>query len=96
MNNADEQAAQDYYTLLGTYIRELHKAHKGIRRLMRRNRKLEAENKRLNQIVNDASAVAFGSQELNPSNYDHDDVCQLNSDMVEVVQILHEEAGRND
>lgn len=40
MNKADEQAASDYYTLLGTCIRELNKAHKGIRRLVRRNRKL--------------------------------------------------------
>lgn len=49
MNKADEQAAEEYYSLLETYIRELNKAHKGIRRLVRRNRKLEAQVAYLNE-----------------------------------------------
>lgn len=56
MNTADEQAAQDYYTLLGAYIRELSKSHKGIRRLVRRNAKQKRQIADLQRLCSRAHA----------------------------------------
>lgn len=89
MNKADERAADEYYSLLGTYIRELSKAHKGIRRLVRRNRRLEAENydfrhnkikiisfhDRKDRIINDQ--LALTEQLVRDLNSAHDEIMTL-------------------
>jgi hypothetical protein len=40
------------------------------------------------QTIQDAVAVLENAAELNPSNYDHDDVCRLNAATVEAFLIL--------
>lgn len=51
---------------------------------------LEAENARLRELVGDIADTAFTAPELNPSNYDHDQVCALNSAMNEIASMLPE------
>ncbi len=43
---------------------------------------------RLREDLDTAHTVALKAPELNPSNYDHDQVCELNTAMCEVFSIL--------
>lgn len=54
------------------------------------NQALEAENARLRELVGNIADIAFTAPELNPSNYDHDQVCAINSAMNEIASILPE------
>lgn len=51
--------SKTYYDIMLTYIRELSKAHKGIRRLVRRNRKLEAACLSLQRILDEHDESAY-------------------------------------
>ena len=48
----------------------------------------EAENKRLREDMQIAFSVLDDIEEINPSNYDHDLVCQMNTGFCEVYSIL--------
>lgn len=44
------------------------------------------------RALEDVRGVIYDSPELNPSNYGHDDVCRLNSDMCEAWSIIEADA----
>jgi len=51
---------------------------------------LQAENNRILLALADAEAVIQNCPEINPSNYDHDDVCSLNAATCEAHSILQQ------
>ena len=53
---------------------------------------LNDENDWLLKVIAEAFTVCVDTEEINPSNYDHDLVCQLNNGMVEVYGILSQVA----
>jgi len=61
-----------------------------IHSLNRRIAELEAENERLKELVRWAHETLY---EINPSNYDHDEVCKLNDASVEVILGLAHHLG---
>ena len=50
----------------------------------------DAKIQSLRCALHNAWAIAMDAPELNPSNYDHDQVCVLNTAMIEVWSILNE------
>lgn len=44
------------------------------------------------RTLEDVRGVIYDSPELNPSNYDHDDACQLNTAMCEAWSIIEADA----
>lgn len=52
---------------------------KKIKKLEAENSRLRAEVDRLRTIINDAIIALDDAEEINPSNYDHDLVCRLNT-----------------
>jgi len=44
------------------------------------------------RTLEDVRAVIYDSPELNPSNYDHDEACQLNTAMCEAWSIIESDA----
>lgn len=40
------------------------------------------------RLLNEVREVLYNAPELNPSNYDHDQVCQLNSDCCEAWSLV--------
>ncbi len=44
------------------------------------------------RTLEDVRAVIYDSPELNPSNYDHDDACTLNTAMCEAWSIIESDA----
>ena len=58
-------------------------------RQAKRIAELEAERERLRKIIADAVAVMDDTEEINPSNYDHELVCQLNAGFCEAYSILN-------
>lgn len=44
------------------------------------------------RTLEDVRAVIYDSPELNPSNYDHDDACRLNTAMCEAWSIIEADA----
>ena len=50
--------------------------------------RLRGEVERLRAMIASASAVLYDAPELNPSNYDHEDVCRLNAAACEAYVIL--------
>lgn len=53
-------------------------------------KRLEAENRELREDMRLALEVLFAAPELNMSNYDHDQVAELNTAAIEAFQILEE------
>lgn len=49
---------------------------------------MTADRDRLREVVESAHTVAHAAPELNPSNYTHDQACELNTAMCEVFNIL--------
>ena len=52
---------------------------------------LEQENKRLLALLNSVHEISYKSPELDMCNYDHDQVAEINSDMVEIFTLLTDE-----
>lgn len=46
----------------------------------------------MQETISIAISVAASAPELNPCNYNHDDVCKLNTAMCEIYSILSEDA----
>ena len=57
---------------------------------------LDAENKRLRDIIHDTLCIMQDIEEINPSNYDHDLVCRMNSGLWHAYSVLElaEEQGK--
>lgn len=45
----------------------------------------------MQETISIAISVATAAPELNPCNYNHDDVCELNTAMIEIYTILSED-----
>lgn len=57
--------------------------------------KIQQEVQQLRQVLSEALEIAKNTPELNLSNYDHDEVCELNSQMCTLYELLakHGRAG---
>jgi len=53
-------------------------------------RQVEAENKRLKEELEEIKNIAYDAPELNMSNYDHDQVAELNSAMCQIWSIVND------
>jgi predicted RNase H-like nuclease (RuvC/YqgF family) len=73
--------------------RKLHLKNQGLnRKLETRAEAAEAEVKRLRDLLRFSHDTLW---EINPSNYDHDDVCKLNDASVEVILAIAPELGES-
>lgn len=45
------------------------------------------------RLLNEVRAILHSAPELNPSNYDHGQVCQLNSDCFEAWSLMSDDDG---
>lgn len=64
----------------------LSEAQREIARLLAERDDLAREVKRLREAIQDADEMV--TMEINPSNYNHDDVCLLNDQMIEAMLFL--------
>ena len=86
-------------TELGDHVYYLHVAK--VLEVADKLDRLRAENERLRAIIAESSTILYDAPEINPSNYDHDQVCQLNADVIDAYRILvpptasHQTAGES-
>ena len=57
-------------------------------RALKRIVELEQRVKELESALEEATVLANDMIEINESNYDHDDVCRLNSESIELYEVL--------
>jgi hypothetical protein len=68
---------------------EKHAGMLGLQDGARLFRKAANELERLSAVVDDTFAVLSSAPELNPSNYNHEDACELNAKSIEAWAILN-------
>lgn len=54
---------------------------------------IAAQSKRIEELEEEREWIADTLVEINPSNYDHTDVCEMNSKSVEVILALSSKGG---